>query len=525
VSLRLDLPRLATAIALIGIFAMAVRVPASPDMWWHLRCGEVQWRTRTVLRSETFSHTAPGAPWINQSWLPQLALYALHARGGFAALALAVGLLVAATYSLVWLASRADGDPSAWWAPYWRAGGVLWAAIASGPTWAARPHLLTLLFTALWVYLLERWRTGGRRIKDLLWLPPLMLLWANSHGGYVVGLLLLTIEVGGLVWEKVIHRTHSGHRDAPPTDKILSPPPAAGASRRDIGFLLLIALLCLGAATINPQGVHLLLFPFRTLGSTQQGAIAEWASPDFHAPELWPFLALLLAAWAALALSPPLFSRESPTVLLRALCFSAMALRSSRYIGLAAVVLAPLLIRHGAGVLARINRTRDSGTPRSTRSARGWPAVNWALLALVLLAAGLKVAQPLDSRTIDGVHQQRFPVEATEVLLLQDLPPELFNEYGWGGYLIWANAHPRAQESMPVFIDGRADPYGDELIDAYQRTVSLRPGWQDTLDRYGVRTVLLAADSALGAVLRESGRWQEVYADEVAVIWTRETAR
>ena len=78
--------------------------------------------------------------------------------------------------------------------------------------------------------------------------------------------------------------------------------------------LLLVALLCLVAAGINPQGIHLLLFPFRTLSSVQQSAIAEWASPDFHARELWPFLGLLLATWAAMALSPlgaaPTLARE-----------------------------------------------------------------------------------------------------------------------------------------------------------------------------------------------------------------------
>jgi hypothetical protein len=550
----MSLPKLATTIVLIGILAMAVRVPTSPDMWWHLRCGEVQWRTRAVLRTETFSHTASGAPWVNQSWLPQLAMYALYAWGRFPVLALAVGMLVAVTFGLVHGASSAEGRAvPPWWSPYWRAGIVLWAAIASGPTWATRPHLLTLLLTALWVYLLERWRAGGRKAKDLAWLPPLTLLWANSHGGYVVGLLLLLAEIAGQALDAATAASpcrdteaRAGHRDAPPTTGELTDPAtvAAASPCRDTEAraghrdapptaiwaharpLLLVALLCLLAALVNPQGIHLLLFPFRTLGSTaQQAMIAEWASPDFHARELWPFLGLLLAAWAALALSRrPVLGSD----LLRALGFSAMALRSSRYIGLAAVILAPLLVRHGADVLARMGKKRariSPGTRAGSASAggavRGWPAVNWGLLAVVLLGAGIKMAQPLNAQTIDRVHRQLFPVVAAEVLradALQErmLPPELLNEYGWGGYLIWANSpHTR------VFIDGRADPYGEELIAAYRDIFSARPGWQEGLERYGVRTALLATGSALGAIMRESVEWREVYADEVAAIYVR----
>ena len=69
---RLDIPKLLAAITLVATFAMAVRVPHSLDTWWHLRCGEVQWRARSVLKADVFSHTAAGNAWINQSWLPQV---------------------------------------------------------------------------------------------------------------------------------------------------------------------------------------------------------------------------------------------------------------------------------------------------------------------------------------------------------------------------------------------------------------------------------------------------------------------
>ena len=216
----MTLPKLATVIVLIALFAMAVRVPTSPDMWWHLRCGEVQWRTQSVLKQDIFSHTAAGAPWVNQSWLPQLAMYALYIWGGFAALALAVGSLVTATFGVLLLSlSSKDCAPgkrqvATWWMPYWHAFVILWAAIASGPVWVARPHLLTLLFTALWTWLLERWRRGSgvSSWRALAWLPPLMLVWANCHSGYIIGLLLLGIEVGGALLDARVRERHGRWR-------------------------------------------------------------------------------------------------------------------------------------------------------------------------------------------------------------------------------------------------------------------------------------------------------------------------
>ena len=493
-SIRLDLANLVAALVLIAAFTMAVRVPTSPDMWWHLRCGEIQWRTRAVLKTDVLSHTALGTPWVNQSWLPQLAMYGLYSLGGFPALALSVAALVAATFALVLAAARSEGR----YAIFGRAFVALWAAVATGRVWAARPHLVTFLLTAVWVYLLDRHRHGGERsrIGVLAWLPPLMCLWANCHGGYIVGFILLAIEAGGEIADAASHRQ-------------------AGDLWARIRPLLIVVALCALAALLNPQGIRLLLFPFQTLRSVaQQNAVAEWASPDFHAADMLPFLALLLSTWSAVALSG---KRVTGTELLRLLGFSAMALRSGRYLGLCAVVVAPILSLHGGMALTRL--ARNWGVrPSATRVTRGSSAINWALLLVLLAAAGIKVAMPLNSGTIDEAHGQLFPADAVAYLQTHDVPPPLFNEYGWGGYMTW-HAYP----DVPVFIDGRADPYGDDLILAYRQAISARTGWEEVLDTYQVRTALLPVDSALASVMRAGHEWEEVHRDDIAAVFVRAT--
>lgn len=196
--------------------------------------------------------------------------------------------------------------------------------------------MITPVLTAIWTFLLDRHRRQeSARIGVLWWLPPLMLQWANSHGGAIVGFLLLGIEIAGQLLHALWSRAFSGLWER-------------------TRVLLIVGLLCLVAATVDPQGPRLLLSPFQLLGSqAQQGMITEWASPDFHALDLLPFLALLLATWSAMAWS----GMQAPAVeWLRLVGSTTMALRSGRYLGLCAIVAAPLLVQHGARAWQELGR-------------------------------------------------------------------------------------------------------------------------------------------------------------------------
>ena len=88
-----------------------------------------------------------------------------------------------------------------------------------------------------------------------------------------------------------------------------------------------------------------------------------------------------------------------------------------------------------------------------------------------------------------------------------------YNAYGWGGYLIWRD--------IDVFIDGRADVYGDEFMRLHFQAEKLEADWREPLDTFDVEYVLLAPDAEFGLVLDEAADWTEVYTDDVAVIWAR----
>ena len=113
--------------------------------------------------------------------------------------------------------------------------------------------------------------------------------------------------------------------------------------------------------------------------------------------------------------------------------------------------------------------------------------------------------------------QDRFPVAAVEWLRTNNamVTGEMFNAYGWGGYLMWGLPERK------VFIDGRNDFYGKELVEEFNTVDDVRPGWDTVLGKYRVGWTILPPKHGLNALLSLRTDWKRVYADDVTVIYTR----
>jgi hypothetical protein len=468
----LTVRRLAVAILFVSLFAMATREAMDPDMWWHLATGRHILEQRTIPREDIFSYTVPGRRWITHEWLTQVAMAGLHRLGGRPALMLASAAVVTVAFALVYLQCRGK--------PYVAVFAVLVAAVASAITWGPRPQMINILLMALFTALIERYRQNGGRA--IWWLPLLTVVWVNMHSGFFLGLGLLGAVLVGdgaaLILERVTPRT-------------LTP-----QKWRNLALAL---LLCVLAALVNPNGHHMLLYPFETLGSdAMQTYIQEWYSPDFHRIEYWPFALLLLGGAVVLILSR---QKVEWTDLLLFFGFGFAGLLSARHIPLFAVVAAPVVTRALADV-----RVPASRRPRLV-------VLNWVILSLVVAIAGMWIADKLEEdRQAEAL---RYPVEALAYIRERGLVDErVYNSYNWGGYLIW--------KGVPVYIDGRADVYMDEFMDEYVLAYQLRGDWRIPLETYDVDYVLIERRASLGQVLEEAPEWERVYEDEVAVIFVRE---
>jgi hypothetical protein len=484
----------------ILIFAMAARTPLDSDMWWHLRAGEVTWTSRQPLMTDIFSSIQTGSQWINHSWLSQVGMYLLFRCGGYLALGAAVALL--ATLSMMSVYLQMSGSPLL------RAFLLVLGAAVCAPVWTPRPQLVSLVLFAGLAYLLYlyKWRQ-----RNLLWLSvPLFILWSNLHGGYVLGLLLMgSILVGELLNHGL--RFYQGNM----------------LSWRSCGKLALWLGLAGLVVVINPNGEAMWTIPFKTIGvNAVQQSIDEWGSPNFHILIQQPMIWLLLATLGAIGLSS---RRLDGSDLVSLGLFTYLALLARRNFGPFAVIALPILSRHLVSFLEewRITNTdrlekwrmwiwfqHISRPPKEkTRLQLG---INILICTVLLVIALGKLALVSQPAFVQQNLQSMFPDRAAAWVEFQQPKGKMFNDYNWGGFLIW-----RLPE-YPVFIDGRTDLYTDQQLADYVSTINGKPGWEQILTDNQISLVVIPPESGLAGQLDQKPDWWRGYGDETAVVYLRQ---
>jgi len=287
-----------------------------------------------------------------------------------------------------------------------------------------------------------------------------------------------------------------------------------GMNWRQIGGLALAMGVCLLMVPLNPNGIVMWGYPFRTVGiGVLQNFIAEWRPPDFHQIHLHPFIWMVLGVLTVLGLSG---RRADFTDLTLVALFTYMSLLASRNIALFALVTTPVLVKHGHWAWeAWRERTGRPLRIRRASQNRRLLALNWVLLVLLLLVAGVQISQPISVEANQQAQVYAVPVEAVEFLRRERPAGPLFNSYNWGGYLIWQ------LPEYPVYVDGRTDLYDDQFLTEYLSIVFAQDGWEQKLDQYGIKLVIIEPQSILGRVLAERPGWEQIYQDEMAAIFVR----
>ncbi|MBI3666351.1 MAG: hypothetical protein HY236_09025 [Acidobacteria bacterium] len=389
------------ALCLLGLFSTEI---ADTDFWWHLKTGEYILQRRALPVPDPFSYTAdlgkpayPGEERIRyfnltHEWLAQVVWHLVYRAAGFPGVVLFKALLLSAFCAIAGvLAARRSGE--FWWG--------LAAAAATAPLAslfsADRPALVTFTLVAVFIFILER---GGP-----LWLLPLLsVIWANSHGGFFLGWVILGAYAAGASIESWFRG-------------------AVGSPRR----VWIVTILSIALSGLNPSSFHIfqILAAYRQSYLTQN--LIEWSRPHLWGP---PYLFNILL-YAAAVLLVVQWRRVRSSDWLLYLAFSTAALAAFRNIPLIAF-LAPILI--ATYFPWRVKVPRLAG-----------PA------AAVLLGAGLAVGVAQGRFFQLRAALWRFPAGAADFLVAHRIREPIFNTYEYGGYLIW-----RLWPDYRVFIDGRA---------------------------------------------------------------------
>jgi hypothetical protein len=462
---------------LAGLFLLGLFSPEiyDTDFWWHLRTGQSIAETHSLPVPDPFAWTTasaretyPGEAQIRRfnlthEWLAQAALYGIWRIGGFPGVVAIRALSMTVVCTLIgWIVWRRRGS-------FWAA---VAAALAAGSVLAGlaldRPFQATFLLLAVTMALMEsrRW----------LWLlPPLFLVWANSHGGFFLGWVVL----GAYCAESLVRRK----RDRP---------------------LWMVSAACVLVSALNPNGLAVFRTLFEYRQSFMQSKLLEWTPP-----QLWPlswFSELLFAGAASLALR---WRKVRPADWLVFLAFAAASLSAQRNVFLTALI-GPVVVATYAPWPRRLPRI---------------PEAVPALLIAVGLVFGIVRGNFFQFR----VAEWRFPAGAADFLLKHHVAGRMFNTYEYGGYLMW-----RLWPQERVFIDGRA--LSESVFQDYARILynhdesdGLASG-ETLVDRYGIDTIVMNTFEPSGGtvyVLAPSladpnqTRWKLVYQDSRALVFMR----
>ena len=470
----------------VYVFAYAFFFAAVPlndgDFWWHLKTGEYIVQTHSIPKTDFFSFTNYGRPWVAHEWLSEAIFYVIYSKLGFNVLIIIFAALTALAF---WIAfKRSESHPLI--AGFATLLGV-WSIL---PNIGVRPRVFTLLLSSVYLALLSR-----RNDRIIWWLVPLMALWANLHGGFLIGLVLIGLTIVGILL------------DAWARNESLK---LAWPRTRTLRWVLTGSFL---AGCLNPHGIWIYKFPFDIFFSpVQQRLVEDWLSPNFHRGETMPLQLLILLTVAGLALSP---KQVRPGELLLFLSTLYMTLKSQRHMAILALVSVPLMADYLQNwITARSNgkifNPKNLSNLKLSTTSRVFGLI--ILLPLIVFVFRLKstvLAVPIQLAL--GV-----PVKAVEYLEKNRIVGNTFTDPNiWGGYLIWKTP------SNPVYIDGRIDMYGDEFAKEYMNLASGRTGWRETFDRYHVQIVVASPTSVIANEMKTVFDWQQVYSDEMAVVFTR----
>jgi hypothetical protein len=485
--MRLSTRRIFFLILLLVLFFLTTKQVTDPDFWWHLRAGQYIFETRSIPHTDIFSFTFGGREWVTHEWLSELFIYAVFKLSGWAGLVTSFALLITAAFGISYQSCEKDGaNPFVSW------GAVLLGALATAPVWGVRPQMFSLLLASIFMAVLTRCLRGetGRYVW---WLPPLMLLWVNLHAGYVLGLVLITIALFGSVLDGFIERK--------PRAEIL----------QHALPLFLVLLACLVAVPLNPNGVRLFTYPFETLNSSaMQEHIEEWFSPNFHQTRFIALAVLMFATFSMLALSPKRL-RASELLMLCATAYA--VLRSGRHLPIFAFVAIPLLAEHATLWIKSQNMVPSLFAPERVVS-KPQARLRFAVLVIALGLGLINVRQVVAAQR--ATEEKYFPARAVEFIQHENLPGNIFNWYDWGGYMIW-KLYPEKR----VYIDGRADVYGDAFIEEFLRASKGQGDWREPLVRHEIRTVIVKPDSPLASLLLKEEGWSKAFEDSQAVVMVK----
>lgn len=440
---------------LLLVFLGSIFPITDNDVWWHLKTGQLIVQEQRIPAVDPYSFTINGRPWVTFEWLSQVVLYLVYAAAGLSGLTLFKALVAALIFLLMFLRSSKANVLLA--GPLYA---VAFLALRDGLR--ERPQLFTYLFAALYPLVLK---ARGRRWWYLV--PLLEVLWANMHGP--------TAIIGfGLT---VIYVSMAADRSAESRSAVIT--------------------ATFAAMFITPQGYHIFTYFSRFFSEGFNRLILEYRPPQWSYP-YYPYFLLLAVAAASMIMIYRKNRADALTVLIAA----AASLLAIRNIPIFLILSMPAV----AGAVSL--RTGEYPLRRAHAAIAG--------LLLFALAGSAAAALDVSGKYRFGMGDRYRAREAVEFISRNPIDGNMFNDYDFGGYLIW-----KLYPGKKVFVDGRLVEYGADFVEKtfyyWKKTV-----WDGFEKEYRITAAIIPQERYYNASYLDSRNdWVLVWWDDNALVYVK----
>jgi hypothetical protein len=489
----IPLVRYAPGVLLVVIAIVAAGQQVDPDLWGHIRFGQAVLAQHHLVLKDPYSYSAPGHLWLNHEWLTEVLVAWLYNHVGVTGLKLWKFGCAAGTILLL-----ADGMSETGAAASVRLNTLTAAALALMPQMEFRPQVFTFLLFASLLALLARHNYRG---TAPLWLAvPLLGLWANLHGGFIVGLASLGVYTAIVAIQDLIDQK----------------------GIRCTTQLIILTIGATAATLLTPYGfgtweavMHALHNPLT------RNVITDWQPLLFALRSQWSIghlgviyylcaIALIATMVITFAMTPQ--GGDLPLVAI-AMLMSVAAFAAVRNMPLAVIACAAPISRHFYLIFER-RRVADTLAGAEIERASARSGVNqWVAAALagaVVISSGL-----FSPRLSIG---SDYPAGAVAFMRRNHLKGNILDAFGWGEYLIWHTA-PESK----VFFDGRYDTvFPQQIIQDYVVFYFDLPGGARVLSAYPHDFVLIPPQSAAASLMKMMPGWKVIYRDANSVLYARD---
>lgn len=466
-----------------AIFIFSAYLPTDPDLGWHLKYGEYFFKTGQILRENIFSTMMPDYVWANHSWASDVLIYYVYNNFGFIGITILGAGIVTLTFFVLSKAFKLTLWNKAIIFP------IVLLLVSNVNAVSFRSQLMSYFFTAVLFYILSLYEKSPKR---LLFVIPLFLAWANFHGGFILGIILL---MGYLGIKKIIEIWNNFS-----FKKILSA----------VKFELLITVGLLIATLINPFGYGIYLESLNHFGNPWLKYVSEWAAFEDLSQQWWKlvlFTNLFLGSVFVLFVTGKI-KKTFPFVILIVI-FLGLSFYERRYSWSMYYISAPILL----GISEYLKPTSKS--IQNT-------VILFLSFAFVLVAVQFKHS-PEYYLSMNWSKYCLNPSNlcsygAMDFISKNNLTNNISTPYSWGGWMIWN--FPEIKPS----IDGRMHVWRDkDGYSAFGDYYTYVQDWE-SIDKSRYNTVLVLKQKPMFKRLKKltkERKWKFVYEDRASAVFVR----